>query len=214
MYEHHVGCFACLNVSSRQTQGTTAQHTKPQVLQQKPFSSFQHLHTSFIPSHTTYLIPLISPLTPPLTPLHMPLQRLLHIAQTPLILTLRLTQRHQEILLARLLLIRRTLALGKFLLLALCRRRLVVCFAVALGHGDFLFFGVFLAERSSGFDGFGGDGFVGVALREELGAFVRGESGRDCVCFLEGAELFEVGWSEDGGGEEFGDGFDFWFRAL
>ena len=97
---------------------------------------------------------------------------LLHIAQTPLILTLRLAQRHKEILLARLLLVRRALALALLLGLALRRGGLVVCFAIGFCHGDFFFLGVLLAERCGGFDGRGGDCFVGVARCERCETLV------------------------------------------
>ena len=148
-------------------------------------------------------MPLVPALPTPLLPLNMPLQRLLHIAQTPLVLTLGLAQRHQKVLLARLLRIRRALALGLLLGLALRRRGLVVCLAVRLGHGNLLFFGVLLAQRGRGFDGFGGNGFVCVAGCEQSGALVRGEV---CVYgrgLLQVFELLEVCRGEDGGGEEF-----------
>ena len=114
----------------------------------------------------------------------MPLQRPLNINQTPLILTLGLAQRHQEILLARLLLVRRTLSLRHFLFLALRSRGLVIRLAIALRHGNLFFFSVLLAEGCRGLDSLGGDGFVGVALGEELCAFVGGQGGGYGAGFL------------------------------
>jgi hypothetical protein len=143
-------CFADLTDPSKRDIMTL-----PSALTCKTVLSIKHFLISIYcfrngylphPPINNFLISLISSLTTPLTPVNMPLERLLNIAQTPLILTLRLTQRHHEILLSRLLLICRTLALCQFLLLALRRCGLVVCFAVALGHCDFLFLGRLLAE--------------------------------------------------------------------
>lgn len=107
-------------------------------------------------------------------------QRLFNISQTPLVFNLGFAQRHQEVLLPCLLLIRRALALSCLLLLLLLSMRTVVRLAVCACKSDLLFFGVLFANLCGKLDGIGRDGFIGVAGGEELGAFGGGEGGGYC----------------------------------
>ena len=75
----------------------------------------------------------------------MALQRPSHIDKTPLLLSFRLAQRHQKVLLPRFLLIGRALSFRFLLLLPLRSRTLMVFLSVGFSHRDLFFFGLLLA---------------------------------------------------------------------
>lgn len=115
-------------------------------------------------SHETLPLCTISPTTTPRAPLNMPSQHPPRLHQTPLLLALRLAQRHHEVLLPRLLPVAGALARRLLLGLADGLRALVLLaqgFAL-LGEGELFFLGV-LAEPGGSFDGLCCDGVVHVA---------------------------------------------------
>jgi hypothetical protein len=110
----------CFNHGSYQS----TSFTESSLAKAKVNSCFRFGYLDFLLQRRRRLssIARVSSLTAPLTAINMASKRLLDISQTPLILALGLAQRHEEVLLARLLLVGRALALGLLLQLALGRR--------------------------------------------------------------------------------------------